>query len=139
MGLPTSIRMASPVRIRPAVPVFSSPAQVHASNPVLPVQIKERSFRPSMLVEAPGAVKETADKKVPVQSPPVQIKVDALAAVRSPPVQVELDTPGTVPSPPLQVKDVQSATDVSEESISKRDEMAKEAAIESLKQLEIQR
>lgn len=140
MGLPPSIRMASPVRIRPAVPVFSSPAQVQASNPVLPVQIKERSFRPSMPVEAPAAIKEITDKKVPVPSPPVQIKVDALAAVRSPPVQVELDTPATVPSPPLQVKDVQSAAaDVSEESINKRDEMAKEAAIESLNQLEIQR
>lgn len=149
MGMPPSIRMASPVRIRPAIPVFSSPAQVHASNKVLPVQVKERPFRPSVQVGAPVAVKEIAEKEVlksvsleastglvsaaPAPSPPVQIKEDAPTVVPSTPVQVEVDTPAAIPSPPH----VQSVTGTCEENVEKRDEIVKEAAIESLKQLEI--
>jgi hypothetical protein len=141
MGLPPSIRMASPVRIRPAIPVFSSPAQVHASNPVLPVQVKERSFRPAVQVEAPVAVKEIAEKEVstglirvaPASSPLLEIKEDASAAVPSSPVQVQVDTPAAVPSP----SSVEAVTGICEESVEKRDDIVKDTALESLKQLEI--
>lgn len=154
MGLPPSIRMASPVRIRPAIPVFSSPAQVHASNPVIPVQVKERSFRPSVQVDAPVAVKEIAEKDIPrsvsletstgligaapAPSPSVKIKDDAPAvvpssAVAAVPTLVQVDTAATVQQPPC----VESITGICKESIEKRDEVAKEATMESLKQLEI--
>lgn len=36
-----SIRMASPVRIRPVVPVFAAPPPAPANTPLIPVQVKE--------------------------------------------------------------------------------------------------
>ncbi|KAJ3690138.1 hypothetical protein LUZ61_019302 [Rhynchospora tenuis] len=153
MGMPPTIRMASPVRIRPAVPVFSAPVQLHASNPVIPVHVKERSFRPSAQVEVTPAIKEVAEKEVsnfvsleastglvgtaPAPSPPVQMEEDAPAVVSSPLVQMKVDTTSVVPSHPIQVKDVQGVAVVSEKSVEKRGEIMKDAALESMKQLEI--
>jgi hypothetical protein len=148
MGPPPSVRIAPPVRIRPVIPVFSSPAQVHASRPVLPVQVKERSFRPAVQVEVPVAVKEITEKKVPnssleastgligaapASSPLVQKKEDAPAVVPSPPVQVQVDGPADGPSP----SNVEAVTGTCEESVMKREEIVKDASLESLKQLEI--
>ncbi|KAG8091998.1 hypothetical protein GUJ93_ZPchr0012g20800 [Zizania palustris] len=86
MSHPHPIRMASPVRIRPAPPLFTPSAPVQGPKPMMPVQIKDVQNQ---------QIKESGS---PMNLIPVQVK-DA---------QHQLLKGSLSPAIPIQMKDVQS-------------------------------
>lgn len=99
------IRMASPVRMRPASPMFASSAPAQGPKLVRPVQLKDVQDQPR---------KETAPSVIPVQVKDVQYQ--SRKSSMSPAIPVLVKDAQRQPLP-VQTKDVQTQTQAPKESL----------------------
>ncbi|RLN39029.1 hypothetical protein C2845_PM01G39520 [Panicum miliaceum] len=113
MSHPPPIRMASPVRIRPASPMFGPSAPVHGPKPVMSVQLKDvqqQSRREPVSPAIPVQVKD-------VQYRPMKGSVSPVIPVQEKDAQRQPLVGSLSAAIPIQMKDVQTQAPKPKESL----------------------